>query len=88
MIRKDVSLLLDIENAYESLKLNVDSISYLQLLLGCCATDQNVLIHLTYLCEQDAASSLVEMKAAIDQLKPLLREEPTKSPSTHLITSL
>jgi hypothetical protein len=73
MIGDNVSLLLDIENAYEAVKLNLDSISYLQSQLGSGAigygTSQNLILHLVYLCELDAGLRLSEMKAAIDAMR-------------------
>jgi len=74
MIHSDSHFLLDIENAYESVKLNIEAISYIQLCLGSHHADENILIHLNYLCELDALKRLVEMKAAIDQLKPRLKD--------------
>lgn len=76
MIHSDSHLLLDIENAYESVKLNLEAISYIQLCLCGHHADENLLMHLNYLCELDAAKRLVEMKDAIDQLKPRLRDKP------------
>jgi hypothetical protein len=76
MVRDFVGLLLDIENAYESVKLNLDAISYVQSCLGSGAIDQNLLIHLNYLCELEAENQLKSMKAAIDTLKQGLKQPP------------
>jgi hypothetical protein len=76
MVRDLVGLLLDIENAYESVKLNSDAMSYLQLCFGTGALDQNLLIHLNYLCELEAETHLKLMKGAIDALKQELKQQP------------
>lgn len=76
MVSDLVGLLLEIENAYESVKLNLDAISWVQSCLGSHSMDQNVLIHLNYLCELNAENELRSMKAAIVGLKQRLTEPP------------
>lgn len=76
MIRDDVSLLLDIENSYESVKLNLEAIGWLQYLLGSNSHPIELIIHLNYLCGQDASAHLAEMKQAIDALKQVMKSAP------------
>jgi hypothetical protein len=84
MIRDHVSLFLSIEDAYDSIRLNLDCLSYLSMGLSMEPDDKgthSILRHLIHLCEQDTTSLLAEMEAAISELKPLLME--TTNPPFH-----
>jgi len=76
MIRDDVSLLLDIEDSYDSVKRNLEAIGLLQSLLDSNSAPKSLLIHLNYLCELDASAHLAEMKQAIVSLEQVMKSAP------------
>jgi hypothetical protein len=83
MIRDHVSLFLSIEDSYDSIRLNLDCLSYLSMSLSMepDGGTHSILRHLIHLCEQDTTSLLSEVEAAIAELKPLLME--TTNPPFH-----
>jgi hypothetical protein len=76
MVRDLVGLLLDIENAYEAVRLNVEVIGTAQYMIGTDQGSINSALHIAYLCEKDIEAELTGMKAAIDKLKQGLKQPP------------
>jgi hypothetical protein len=76
MVSDFVGLLLDIENAYEAIRLNVEVIGVAQYMIGTDSSSINSALHITYLCERDIETELTGMKAAIDTLKQGLKQPP------------
>jgi hypothetical protein len=79
MISRNVSLLFDIEDHYDLIRRNVETIRIVQDMIGTDLNAASWALHVTHLCEKDIEVEMKGMKAAIDKLRQGL-EQPPESP--------
>jgi hypothetical protein len=79
MISRNVSLLFDIEDHFNWIEKNVETIRIVQDMISTDFTASSWILHVTHLCEKEIEVEMRGMKTAIAKLKQGL-EQPPESP--------